>query len=97
MGNYQVDSDLIAAATGGVRKSIGAIQAESAALMAQLNDLQGSWRGAAATAFAGVAAGWQATQVKVEAALDQINRALEVAGQNYAEAETGALAMFGLG
>ncbi|MDR3201883.1 MAG: WXG100 family type VII secretion target [Bifidobacteriaceae bacterium] len=94
MSTYQVNAEQIATATSGVQKSMSIISTEVAALMKQLTALQGSWKGTAATAFAGVATQWQATQKQVEASLTSINQALVSAGQTYTEAEAHATRLF---
>lgn len=94
MSSYQVNSEQIATASAGVRRSMSTISAEVASLMTQLRSLQSSWTGAAAGAFATVAQQWEATQKQVETSLNSINVALTTAGQNYAAAEENALRMF---
>ncbi|MDR1427293.1 MAG: WXG100 family type VII secretion target [Bifidobacteriaceae bacterium] len=97
MATYQVNAEMIATASSGVHKSMATISAEVATLMAQLNNLQSSWTGTAATAFAGVATQWQATQKQVEESLSAINVALTTAGQTYSEAESRATSLFAAG
>jgi WXG100 family type VII secretion target len=97
MATYQVNAEMIALASGGVHKSIQTISAEVASLMAQLTNLQGSWTGAAATAFTQVAAQWQVTQKQVEESLAAINQALAAAGQTYTDAEDRAMSLFAAG
>ena len=63
-------------------------------MMRHLQDLQASWQGGAATAFAGVMTEWQGAQVHVEAALDSITAALGSAAQTYADAEAQASRLF---
>ena len=94
MTQYQVDSEAVLLATGAVRNSIARIQAEVAALHGQLANLQGSWTGHAATAFAGVVTDWQATQNRVEENLAAINQSLTQAGQQYAEIESANTRLF---
>jgi WXG100 family type VII secretion target len=94
VSSYQVNAEQITTATAGVHKSIAIIESEVASLMNQLNALQGSWRGAAANAFAGVATQWQGTQKQVEASLAAINTALSSAGQTYTQAEEHAMRLF---
>ncbi|NNC11657.1 WXG100 family type VII secretion target [Planctomonas sp. JC2975] len=87
MTTYRVDSDQMIAATSAVRGSMSRIQSEVAGLMGQLNGLQGSWSGQAATSFQGVVAQWRGTQQQVEESLAALNQALGQAGQHYAEVE----------
>lgn len=94
MTRYQVDSEAVLTATGAVRGTITRIQSEVAGLDGQLNNLQGSWSGAAATAFQGVVADWRATHQRVEETLAAINQALGQAGQQYAEIEAANARLF---
>lgn len=94
MTRYQVDSEAVLSATGAVRNSISRIQGEVAGLHGQLTNLQGSWSGQAATAFAGVIADWKTTQQRVEESLAAINQALTQAGQQYADIEAANARLF---
>lgn len=94
MTRYQVDSEAVLTATGSVRSTISRIQAEVAGLHSQLSNLEGSWTGSAATAFAGVVADWKATQQRVEENLGAINQALTLAGQQYADIESANTRLF---
>ena len=57
--------------------------------IARLDDLQGSWRGSAATNFQALITEWTLTQGRVEASLASINTALASAAATYAQAEQG--------
>jgi 6 kDa early secretory antigenic target len=94
MTTYQVDSDAVLGATSSIHASMERLSSESGALLTQLVNLQGSWTGAASTAFQGVVAEWRATQQRVEESLGTIGRALGTAGQHYAEAETANAGLF---
>jgi len=94
MTRYQVDSEAVFTATGAVRSTIARIQSEVGGLDAQLTNLQSSWTGQAATAFAGVIAEWRATQRRVEETLGSINQALTHAGQQYADIEAANARLF---
>ena len=94
MSRYQVDSEAVLSATNTVRASIARIQTEVTGLNSQLTSLQGSWSGQAATAFQGVIADWHATQLRVEAGLEEINQALSRAGQQYADIEQANAQLF---
>lgn len=95
MTTFQVDSDAVLAATSTVRASMGRIQGEVSGLLGQLNNLQGSWSGQAATAFQGVIGDWRATQQRVEESLEAINQGLTHAAQQYAEIEQANARLFG--
>jgi len=94
MSRYEVDSTQVAQAAAAVQARTAAVRAEVATLQRQLAELQGSWRGTAATAFTGVMAEWSATQARVEQALDHITAALQAAASTYAEAEVQASRLF---
>ncbi|WP_417561925.1 WXG100 family type VII secretion target [Microbacterium sp.] len=94
MAVYSVDSDAVLSATGAVRGTIDRVQAETHAMLGQLTQLQSSWTGSAAAAFAGVIDQWRATQAQVESSLAAINHALTAAGQQYADAEQFSAGLF---
>jgi early secretory antigenic target protein ESAT-6 len=56
--------------------------------------LQGSWSGAAASAFQSVVSDWRATQLRVEESLGSIGHALGAAAQQYQDAETANARLF---
>jgi early secretory antigenic target protein ESAT-6 len=94
MSRYEVDSGQVAQAAAAVQTRTAAVRAEVAALQRQLNELQSSWRGGAATAFTGVLTEWSTTQARVEQALDHITAALQTAARTYADAESQAARLF---
>ena len=94
MSRYEVDSAQVAQAAASVQARAGTIRCEVAAMHRQLADLQGSWRGAAASAFTGVLADWSATEARLDASLEQIVAAMHAAARTYAEAETQASRLF---
>ena len=94
MSKFEVDSAQVQAASTKVSASTTAIRSEVAAMMRHLTELQGSWQGSAATAFAGVMKDWSTTQRRVEESLDQITKALNTAAKSYADAEQHASRLF---
>ncbi|HEY5553684.1 MAG TPA: WXG100 family type VII secretion target [Cellulomonas sp.] len=94
MSRYEVDSAQVAQAAAAVQARTAAVRGEVAALQRQLNELQSTWRGGAATAFTGVMAEWSATQARVEQALDHVTTALHAAARTYADAESQASRLF---
>ncbi len=70
------------------------ISGEASSLLGQLVGLEGSWSGAAASAFQSVVADWRSTQQRLDSSLGTIGQALAAAGQQYAEAETANLRLF---
>jgi early secretory antigenic target protein ESAT-6 len=94
MSRFEVDSTQVAAASAAVQASAQEIGQEVDRMLRHLIDLQASWKGTAATSFQHVVSDWRATQGRVHAALQEIQRALAVAGRQYEEAETAATRMF---
>lgn len=94
MSRFEVDSARVEQASAQVRGSVQAITAEVDAMMRHLEDLQGVWRGQAATGFAQLSAQWRATQNQVRDSLDAIQVALAQAGRQYAETEAATARMF---
>ena len=94
MTRFEVDSAQVSQAAASVQARAATIRSEVAAMHRQLAELQGSWRGAAATAFSGVLGDWSATEARLEASLDQIVAAMHTAARAYADAETQASRLF---
>jgi early secretory antigenic target protein ESAT-6 len=94
MVRYQVDSAEVAQAAAQTRATAGTIQAEVAAMLGHLGQLQGSWTGSASAAFGACADQWRVAQAQVEAALEQITGALDAAARTYADAEASAHGLF---
>lgn len=94
MTQYHVDAAQVAGASALAARSAQTIRGEVAGMLGQLQALEGSWQGGAATAFAGIVAQWHATQMQVEAALDEITLALGHAAEQYQTAEDTATRMF---
>ncbi len=94
MSRYEVDSAQVAQAAASVQARAATIRSEVATMHRQLADLQGSWQGAAATAFSGVLTDWSATEARLDASLEQIVAAMQAAARTYAEAETQASRLF---
>ena len=94
MAIFSVDSEAVLSATAAVRGTIDRIHADTAAMHAQLGQLQSSWTGAASASFQGVIERWRATQREVEESLNSINAALGSAGQQYAQTEQAATGLF---
>lgn len=94
MAVFSVDSDAVFTASGAIRATVDRLESESASLLSQLTQLQGSWTGAASAAFSGVVERWRATQQQVAASLAEIDSALTVAGRSYAEVEQASTSLF---
>jgi len=94
MAVFSVDSDAVMSATSAVRATGDRLQSDTAAMMAQLTQLQGSWTGSASVAFQAVIERWRAAQREVEAALADISGALGHVALQYAETEMAATGVF---
>ncbi len=91
---YEVDSAQVLQASSAIQVSAEQIREEVDRMMHHLLDLQGTWRGQAATSFQSVVTDWQATQERVRTSLEEIQRALAAAGRQYADVESATAAMF---
>jgi WXG100 family type VII secretion target len=94
MTRFEVDSAQVAQAATAAQTSAQQIGTEVDRMMRHLLDLQSSWKGQASASFQHVVADWRATQDRVRLSLEEIQRALAVAGQQYAQAEEAAARMF---
>jgi WXG100 family type VII secretion target len=94
MSRYEVDAAQVAAASAAVQTSVQELGGEVDRMMRHLLELQSSWKGAAATSFQHVVTDWRATQERVRTTLEEIQRALAVAGHQYEDAEAAATRMF---
>jgi len=94
MTRFEVDSAQVAQASAAAQASAVQIGTEVDQMMRHLLDLQNSWRGQASSSFQHVVAEWRATQERVRQSLEEIQRALALAGQQYADAEASAARMF---
>jgi len=91
---YHVDAEEVGAAAARASQSGETIRSEVAALVGNLQALEGTWQGQASTAFAGVLAQWRSAQAQVESALASLTQALSAAATGYADAEATAARMF---
>lgn len=91
---FSVDSDAVLGATSAIRATADRLQSETAAMLGQLTQLQGSWTGGAALAFQRVVDRWRGAQAELEAALADIGGALAHAGNQYAQTEMAAAGLF---
>lgn len=94
MTQFEVDSARVTQASAAIATSAQSIGTEVDQMMRHLLDLQGSWRGQAATSFQHVVADWRGTQERVRTGLEEIQRALAAAGRQYQEVEDAAARMF---
>ncbi|MEN2740295.1 WXG100 family type VII secretion target [Microbacterium sp. X-17] len=94
MAVFSVDSDAVLSATAAMRGTMDRVHGDTAAMLALLTQLQGSWTGSASVAFQSALDQWRAAQHQVEEALTAINAALSAAGAQYAETEAATASLF---
>ncbi len=94
MTAFSVDADAVLSATSAVRGTMDRVHSDTAAMLALLTQLQGSWTGQASVAFQSALDQWRAAQRQVEDALGAINAALTAAGTQYADAEAATVSLF---
>jgi len=83
MTRYFIDSDAVFAATSSAQSTIARVQADIHTLTSQLQALQSSWGGSAATAFQDVLMQWKGTHAQVEAQLVGLTQTLGQVAQHY--------------
>jgi WXG100 family type VII secretion target len=91
---FRVDSEQVLAANLNIQVTIGKLQSEVESLYAQLQSLEGSWQGAAATSFQELVKRWRLTANNVEAQLGEVGQALALAAQQYSDIEQANLRLF---
>ncbi|MDR1825198.1 MAG: WXG100 family type VII secretion target [Bifidobacteriaceae bacterium] len=94
MSGFTVNTEAITTANAAVRGSIASISSDVAAMNGHLAELQATWSGGAAAAFAATMEEWRAAQRGLETALESINTALASAGSTYADTEAANQALF---
>lgn len=95
MSILSVDTELLQLKSATVQATVDRISADVQAMKRGLEELQSSWRGAAATNFQALVVEWSLTQGKVEASLASINQALSSAAANYDQTELSNAQRFG--
>ncbi len=91
---FEVDTAELGRARGAVEVCAAQVAADADELARHLGELQASWQGEAAGAFDAVMHRWQAVHEQVRAALGDVERALELTGRAYDEAEGSARQLF---
>ncbi|BDS49410.1 WXG100 family type VII secretion target [Rhodoluna sp. KAS3] len=87
MTQFTVDSDQVMAANANIQITISKLSNEVQLLHGQLQGLQASWTGLAATSFQELASRWRVTAGAVEAQLAELGSALGMAAQQYSDIE----------
>lgn len=91
---FRVDSEQVLAANITIQSTISKLQQEVELLHSQLQGLEGSWQGAAATSFQELVKRWRVTASGVDQQLGEIGRALALAANQYQEIEQANLRLF---
>jgi len=91
---FRVDSEQVLAANHTIQATISKLQSEVELLHSQLQSLEGSWQGAAATSFQDLVKRWKLTANGVDVQLSEIGRALTHAATQYQEIEVANLRLF---
>lgn len=94
MSVFHVDIAEVSRTSALVHASVESVRTEVATLMANLTALESSWSGQAAGQFHQLTQEWRATQSQVETALDEIGSRLQIAANQYAQAEAQATGLF---
>jgi WXG100 family type VII secretion target len=87
MTYFSVDSDQVLAANLSIQNTISRLSQEADSLLAQLQNLQGTWNGVAANSFQELVVRWRATAATVDAQIGELGTALAIAANQYAEIE----------
>jgi len=94
MSIFKVDSEQVLAANNQIQGTISKLQSEVELLHSQLQGLDGSWQGAAATSFQELVRRWRTTATTVEQQLAEIGKALALAAQQYSDIEQANTRLF---
>jgi WXG100 family type VII secretion target len=91
---FEVDTGELARARGAVQTCAAQVATDVDALSQALEELQASWQGEAASTFGGVMTHWRVVHEQVRAGLGDVERAMELSGRAYDEAERSARGLF---
>ncbi|GAA0190681.1 MULTISPECIES: WXG100 family type VII secretion target [Glutamicibacter] len=94
MSTFSTDTGDMQIKSQAVMGTIDRLRSEVAAMQMNLDQLQGTWQGAAAASFQAIVAEWRATHVRIEESLSSIATALHHASTQYEEVENINASMF---
>ncbi|RII42373.1 WXG100 family type VII secretion target [Galactobacter valiniphilus] len=94
MATFSTDTALMRTKSAQVLATAERVRSEVSSMHASLQDLSGSWSGAASQQFQGLITQWRQVQSKVEESLAQISRALSSASTQYDEVERANASLF---
>lgn len=94
MTQFTTDTQAMRAKSSHTLNTVEQLRAQANTLQSSLQDLSGSWTGAASARFQELLIQWRSVQAQVEESLSGIGRALTSASTHYDEAERANTAMF---
>lgn len=94
MATINIDAERITQAASTASQSAASLHGEVDKLMHHLRALQECWTGTASAGFQTAVADWQQVQTKVHESLGGLQKALALAGQQYAEVESANTQLF---
>lgn len=87
MSTFSTNTGEMQAKSQAVMGTIDRLRSEVATMQMNLDQLQGTWQGSAATSFQSIVAEWRSTHLRIEEALGNIATALQHASAQYEEVE----------
>ena len=87
MSTFSTDTGDMQVKSQAVMNTIDRLRSEVSTMQMNLDQLQGTWQGAAAASFHAIVAEWRSTHVQIEEALSSIAAALQHASAQYEEVE----------
>lgn len=87
MSTFSTNTGEMQAKSQAVLSTIDRLRSEVATMQMNLDQLQGTWQGSAATSFQAIVAEWRGTHLRIEEALSNIATALNHASMQYEEVE----------
>lgn len=94
MSTFSTDTGEMQVKAQAVMATIDRQRGEVTAMQMNLDQLQGTWQGAAAASFQSIVAEWRSTHVRIEESLSSIATALHHASTQYEEVENVNASMF---
>jgi len=94
MSTFSTDTGEMQVKAQAVMATIDRLRGEVTAMQMNLDQLQGTWQGAAAASFQSIVAEWRSTHVRIEESLSSIATALHHASTQYEEVENVNASMF---
>ncbi len=96
MSFYTVDSNELYNTSTLINSCADSIRSQVQTMMGYLQNLENSWKGSASAQFQGLTTNWHHAQSQVEEALCQISSQLNIAANNYSQAESDVASLFSM-